>query len=69
MRALWKRPYVRQELREGNIKMDFKEMGSEEGKWMQAAQDHFKLLCFVLHVLKFGLQLPKKKLLSADEAN
>jgi hypothetical protein len=40
-------------------KMDLNEMGCEDGRWMELAQDHVQWQALVLAVLNLGVLLPQ----------
>jgi len=42
-----------------SIKLDIKEMGSEDSRWMKLAQDHIHWWSLVLMVLSFWAMLPE----------
>jgi hypothetical protein len=44
---------------EDNIKTDLREIGSEDGRWMELAQDHVQWRALVLAVLNLGVLLPQ----------
>jgi hypothetical protein len=57
----WKNVYTedRKKRREGNIKMDLRETGCENGRWMELAQDRVQWQALVLAVLNLLVLLPQ----------